>query len=209
MITKLTGVLTTLHDERARVQAGPLEYELLISEVGRRALAARLGQEVTLHTSHYLEAGAMQSRIVPRLIGFATEAELEFFELFCTVEKIGVKKALKAMARPIREIAEAIQRQDEKYVAKLPGLGAATAEKVVVGLKKKVAKFCLMRADSGGAEPAALPSHEELIVSEAREGLVNIGLSPSEARELVDRALAKGKKFETVEELLYAAYEAR
>src|SRR5437660_702049 len=72
MITKLTGALTALHDDRARVQAGSLEYELLISEVGRRALAPRLGQEITLHTSHYFEAGAMQSRIVPRLIGFAS-----------------------------------------------------------------------------------------------------------------------------------------
>ena len=38
----------------------------------------------------------MQGRMVPRLIGFASEAELEFFDLFCTVDKVGTRKAIKA-----------------------------------------------------------------------------------------------------------------
>src|SRR5947209_6486941 len=118
MITKITGVLNHVLDERVRVQVGPVEYELLVPDSVRQALANRVGQEVTLHTQQYFEAGAMQSRITPRLLGFLTEAEVEFFDLFCTVEKVGPKKALKAMSRPIREIADAIQQQDIRYLSK-------------------------------------------------------------------------------------------
>src|SRR5438067_7280174 len=95
----------------------------------------------------------MQGKMVPRLIGFSAESELEFFELFCTVDKVGVRKAMKALVRPIREIADAIQRQDPKWLTSLPGIGPATAEQIVATLRRKVTKFALMA--SGPAERAA------------------------------------------------------
>lgn len=206
MITKITGQLNLLLDDRARVQVGPLEYELLVGDATRAQLQSRVGQEVTLHTSHYLEAGAMQSRIVPRLLGFLGEVELEFFELFCTVDKIGVRKALKAMARPVREIAEAIHRQDQKYLATLPGIGGTTAEKIISTLRKKVAKFCLLR--DPGQPNLALPAEESLAAA-AVSGLIGLGHSPAEAHALVDRACGRGKRFESLEELFAAVYEQR
>jgi Holliday junction DNA helicase RuvA len=52
--------------------------------------------------------------MVPRIVGFMNDAELEFFELFCSVDGVGVKKALRAMVRPVREIAVSIEEQDAK-----------------------------------------------------------------------------------------------
>src|SRR5919108_4981308 len=153
MITKITGVLNRVLDEEVRLQVGPLEYQVLVPEFVRRQVQTRIGQEVTLHTSEYLDGNPMQGRVVPRLIGFQTEAELEFFELFCTVDKVGVRKALKALARPVRDIADAIQRQDTKWLTALPGIGAATAEQIVATLRRKVTKFALMAAPRDG-EPA-------------------------------------------------------
>src|SRR6185369_16889021 len=92
----------------------------------------------------------MQGKMVPRLIGFAAEAELEFFELFCTVDKVGVRKAMKALVRPIRDIADAIQRQDPKWLTSLPGIGPATAEQIVATLRRKVTKFALMATPAVG-----------------------------------------------------------
>src|SRR5437879_6126162 len=94
--------------------------------------------------------------MVPRLIGFLAEAEQEFFELFCTVDKVGVRKAIKALVRPIRDIADAIQRQDAKWLTALPGIGPATADQVVATLRRKVTKFALMPAprEKGAPEPA-------------------------------------------------------
>src|SRR6516164_2070078 len=146
MITKISGVLNRVLDEEVRLQVGPLEYQVLVPEFVRRRVQGHVGQELTLHTSEYLDGNPMQGRVVPRLLGFLTEAELEFFELFCTIDKVGTRKAIKALVRPIREIADAIQRQDAKWLTTLPGIGAATAEQAVATLRRKVTKFALMPA---------------------------------------------------------------
>ncbi len=210
MITKITGVLNRVLDEGVRLQVGPLEYEVLTPEFVRRALQTRVGQEVTLHTSHYLDGNPMQGRVVPRLIGFATEAELDFFDLFCTVDKVGTRKALKAFVRPVKEIADAIQRQDAKWLTTLPGVGAATAEQIIASLRRKVTKFALMPAQPlAGAEPgAAAPSMGEADVFEdAYQALMSIGHSPQEARGRLDKAFAGGRSFKTVEEVLLEIYK--
>src|SRR5262245_43790679 len=155
MITKITGVLNRVLDEEIRLQVGPMEYQLLVPEFVRRQVQGRLGHELTLHTSEYLDGNPMQGRVVPRLIGFLHEAELDFFELFCTVDKAGTRNALKALVRPIREIANAVQRQDAKWLTTLPGIGAATAEQVIATLRRKVTKFALMAAP---AEVGAAPT---------------------------------------------------
>ena len=87
---------------------------MLIPEFARRRLQGELGHEISLHTIEYLEGNAMQGRMTPRLIGFLTEVEREFFDLVCEVDGVGVKKALRAMVRPVREVATAIEEQDLK-----------------------------------------------------------------------------------------------
>src|SRR5262249_27035281 len=151
MITKISGVLNRVLDEEVRLQVGPLEYQVLVPEFVRRHIQSQAGQEVTLYTSQYLDGNPMQGRVVPRLIGFTNEAELEFFELFCTVDKVGTRKAIKALMRPVRDIADAIQRQDTKWLTTLPGIGPATAEQIVATLRRKVTKFALMAEPSPSA----------------------------------------------------------
>lgn len=205
MITRLTGILNLVLPDRIRLQVGPVEYELLVAETLRSRLEGQVGREISLHTRHYLEGGAMQNQMFPRLIGFTSEAEIEFFDLFCTVDKIGTRKALKALCRPIREIATAILEDDQKYLSKLPGIGAATAEKIVATLRRKVAKFALMRcADEPQPSPAepAVEVHRK----EATKALVDVGYSLSEARDLVERALRSGHSFSSTEELLQTVF---
>src|SRR5436190_2449508 len=158
MITKIAGMLNRVLDEELRLQVGPLEYQIFVPEFVRRNVQSKVGQEVSLHTTEYLEGNPMQGKMVPRLIGFASEVELEFFELFCTVDKVGVRKAMKALVRPIREIADAIQRQDAKWLTTLPGVGPATAEQIVATLRRKVTKFALMAAPAAGTTTPATPA---------------------------------------------------
>src|SRR5947209_4713169 len=146
MITKITGMLNRVLDDEVRFQVGALEYAVQVPEFVRRAVQGRIGHEITLHTCHYFDGNPMQGRVVPRLVGFPSEAELDFFDLFCTVDKVGTKKALKAMVRPVKEIADAIQRQDAKWLTTLPGVGAATAEQIIATLRRKVTRFALMAA---------------------------------------------------------------
>lgn len=209
MITKITGVLNRVLDDEVRLQVGPLEYQALVPEFVRRQIQAHVGQEVTLHTSDYLDGNPMQGRVVPRLIGFLTEAELEFFELFCTVDKVGVRKAIKALIRPVREIADAIQRQDAKWLTTLPGVGAATAEQIVATLRRKVTKFALMAepAADGTAKPEAAAALDGQLLEDAYQALLSVGHSPVEARNRLDKVLVGGKTFKTVEEILVAIYQ--
>jgi Holliday junction DNA helicase RuvA len=208
LITKISGVLNRVLDEEVRLQVGPMEYQVLVPDFIRRQLQARIGQEVALHTSEYLDGNPMQGRVVPRLIGFLSEAELDFFELFCTVDKVGVRKAIKALIRPIRDIADAIQRQDAKWLTTLPGVGAATAEQIVATLRRKVTKFALMapvaRGPEGAAEATPLDGN---LLEDAYQALVSVGHGPAEARERLDRVLAGGKTFKSVEEILMAIYK--
>ena len=208
MITKLTGVVNRVLDEEIRVQVGPLEYQLLVPEFVRRVVQLKLGQETTLHTSDYLDGNPMQGRVVPRLIGFTTEAELEFFELFCTVDKVGVRKALKALMRPVKEIADAIQRQDVKWLTTLPGIGPATAEQIVATLRRKVTKFALMPTTGAAAQPAP-GAIDGNVLEDAYQALLTVGHSPAEARDRLDKALATGKKFGSVEDVLLAIYQQK
>lgn len=202
MITRMAGYLNKILEDRIRLQVGPIEYELLVSEATRHGLEPRIGTEVTLHTRHYLEAGAMQSSIHPRLIGFETENDLEFFDLLCTVDKIGVRKALKAFCRPAQEIAGAIQRGDIKSLSKLPGVGAGTAEKIVTALQKKVLPFS---SDTvvGSSGPIADP-----ILNELLNALMKMGLSQYEARSRIDSLVASHQKFNSVEDALQASFQS-
>jgi Holliday junction DNA helicase RuvA len=208
MITKVTGVVNRVLDEEVRLQVGPLEYQVLLPDFVRRQIQHTVGQELSLHTNEYLEGNPMQGRVVPRLIGFLTEAELEFFELFCTVDKVGVRKAIKALVRPIREIADAIQRQDSKWLTTLPGVGAATAEQIVATLRRKVTKFALMPSAREGSEAAPVAAVVDgNLLEDAYQALLSVGHNPLEARNRLDKALAGGRSFKSVEDILLEIYK--
>ena len=234
MITKMTGILTRVDEDEARLQVGPFEYQVLVPEAVRRVIQMRIGNEITFHITEYLEGNAGGNRFVPRRLGFLTEAEVDFFDLFCTVEKIGAKKALKAMARPVKEIADAISRQDTRWLSTLPGIGATTAEQIVTTLKRKVTKFAVMSAPppadpppdavaepkaSGRRKPAVAaeqgadtPRSPEVVgfdgqvIEEVYQAMMGLGHNPLEARAKLDSLLQSGKPFKTVSDALTLIY---
>ena len=203
MITKVTGRLLELSEDELTLGVGPFEHQVLIPEFTRRQLQQSVGQDISLHTIEYLEGNPMQGRLTPRLVGFTSEAEREFFELFCSVDGVGVKKALRAMVRPVREVVTAIEEQDAKSLSALPGVGPATAERIIAKLRRKVPKFALLVARE--VPPEAEVASD--VVSETFEVLRKLGHSESDARRLVDAALALKKKYKSVEELLQAVYQ--
>ena len=213
MITRITGVLNRVLDQEVRLQVGALEYQVLVPEFVRRSVQVSIGRELTLYTSHYFDGNPMQGRVVPRLIGFTTEAELDFFDLFCTVDKVGTRKALKAMVRPVKEIADAIQRQDSKWLTTLPGVGAATAEQIIATLRRKVTKYALMtpaaEESPDGATPAAATVVDGNVMEDVYQALLSVGHSPQEARNRLDKVLAAGKPFKSVEEVLLEIYKGQ
>jgi Holliday junction DNA helicase RuvA len=237
MITKMTGTLTRCRpdEDEVRVQVGPFEYQVLVPESVRRQIQLRTGQEMTFHVVEYLEGNSSGNRFVPRRIGFLHEHELEFFELFCTVEKIGVKKALKAMAFSVKTIADAISRQDAKWLSSLPGIGPTTAEQIVTTLKRKVAPFIALsnpaaplatepdavvdektNGRKGKAskkaepeppvEPPLAPGTDGRLIEDVYEALMGLGHNPLEARAKLDSLLLCGKPFRSLQEAITLIY---
>ncbi|MBN1394685.1 MAG: Holliday junction DNA helicase RuvA [Pirellulales bacterium] len=203
MITKITGRLAALYENTLTLAVDACEYEILIPEFTRRQLQGELDRTISLHTIEYLEGNPMQGRMTPRMIGFLSEVEREFFELFCEVDGVGVKKALRAMVRPVKEVATAIEEQDAKALSSLPGIGPAMAERIVAKLRRKVPKFALM-VDRGQKHESQV---EPDVVSETFQLLRGLGHSESDARRLLDAALATKKKFKDVQGLVEAIYQ--
>ncbi|MCD4744394.1 MAG: Holliday junction DNA helicase RuvA, partial [Desulfobacteraceae bacterium] len=77
----------------------------------------------------------------PVLIGFETQEEKDFFQLFITVDAIGPIKAIKALEISISEIARAIEEKNAKLLTTLKGIGKRSADKIIAALNGKVGKF--------------------------------------------------------------------
>lgn len=195
----------SLVDEAATLAVDPFEYEVLVPEASRRELQSQIGQVVGLCTIHYLDGNPNQGRVVPRLVGFLSFVEREFFELFCSVDGVGAKKALRAMVRPVKDIAEMIEGQDAKGLSTLPGIGPATADRIIAKLRRKMSKFALIVAQH--QIPAADTNIPRDVVREGFDVLCSLGHSESAARQLIDAALESKKKFADVEALIQAIFQ--
>ncbi|GAB5513355.1 Holliday junction branch migration protein RuvA [Rhodopirellula baltica] len=204
MIVSIAGKLVQVGEISVIIHAAPFDYEVYVGDYTRRQLQNQIGNEVRLHTLDYIEGNAQGGRLTPRLIGFSTLPERQFFDLFCSVDGVGVKKALRAMVRPVKELAVLIEEQDAKTLSALPGIGPATSEKVIAKLRRKMPRFALMVA---GGEVADAMEVESPIVSDTYDALVTLGHSESDARKLIDETLATGKKFKDTESLLTAIYQ--
>ncbi len=205
MITKITGKLVALDDEVATLSIPPMEYEVLIAEFTRRHLQSQQKKEVVLHTIHYLDGNVTSGgRLTPRLVGFLNTAERDFFELFCSVDGVGVKKALRAMTQPVQDTAVMIEQQDTKGLSKLPGIGPATAERIVAKLRRKMPKFALLvRREM----PAGIEKPDASVMEDTYQALLALGHAESDARNLIEQAIASGGKFKDTETLIQAIYK--
>ena len=131
------------------------------------------------------------------LFGFATAAERDLFQLLQGVSGIGPKTALSVLsgATP-RQLRTAIAASDAKALARLPGLGKRTAERICVELKGKLNPLEAVAADEAGphgdgqVDPALrdavlalvqLGQPEETAARRVRDAAAKAGPSPDTA----------------------------
>ena len=208
MISRISGKLAQISDDTALVENNGVYYEIMLPSAlaDRMKEKNRIGDDISFETIYYIEAGDRKSNHYPRLVGFTSPIDREFFSMMTQVPGLGVKKALKSLILPIREIATAIETKDAGKLNRLPGVGARLAEKIVAELHGKVAKFALSKEN----EPLSLDKKNlptEPYVEEAMEILSQLQYSRNEAQKMISMALETKAKINKVEDLIAIVFK--
>jgi Holliday junction DNA helicase RuvA len=157
---------------------------------------------VKLVTYHYLQVEP--SRGTPVLIGFLNEVEKDFFEQFITVSGIGPRAAVRALNKPISEIAKAIDDGNANFLMSLPGIGQQRAREIIAKLQGKVGKFGLIQDQAARKRPIAAD-----IMEEALDVLLQLQYKKHEAQQMLQKALERDSGIKTAEELLNEVYRQK
>ena len=196
MIARIRGTVSEVRKNTVLLDVDDLTYEVFIPAVSVGDLQMRVAQRVTLFTLEYIEGNTSFGNLAPRLVGFLSEAERDFFLAFIKVPGIGISKGLKAMTVPTHEIAGAIEARNIPALSRLPGIGRRTAEKAIAELNGKLAEF------HTGRIVQATTAVEATIQDAAIEALIGLGYRRPEAEDLVRRTMAGGSTAVTVEKLV-------
>ena len=208
MITKMCGKLVSVNDGQAFLELNGITYAILITKAveERLIVTGKIGQEVTFNIFHYIEGNVAMGNIVPRLVGFLNETDLEFFSILITVQGLGVKKALKSLVIPVKKVARAIELNDTATLRKLPEIGGKTAQKIIVELKGKAAKFALLREEELPETLMAKDIADEYQI-EAVEILMQLQYNESEARDIVCRTTEACPNVTTADKLIQEIFK--
>ncbi len=204
MFTYLKGELRTnhAHDDRLTLVVNGIGYDVLIPTFVMQRIRAEKkdGDELELHVSY----NQTERQPKPVLVGFLSALDKEFFELFISVEDIGPAAAVKALVKPVREIARSIEGKDAKALRELKGIGERKAEKIIATLKGKVAKYALMPEVEMPVEVV------EDFKKEVEDVLVSqLGHKLPEARKMIEEAMKRNPRIGSSEELFEEVYRGQ
>ena len=204
MIARIEGKLIELNSDSCLVQVGPVGYEVMLAGYCVNALAGKISSDITLCTMEYYEGTPGGGSFVPRMIGFLSPGERDFFTRFITVKGIGIKKGLRLLSLPIAEIAAAIENDDRKMLLSLPGVGKRMSQQIIAELKGKLSSFAL------AAEAAGYSGIEfESFQAETLEILIAWGEKRKEAMELIELTCKKHPDINSAEALVPLVYKLK
>ncbi len=202
MISRIHGKLAKVTEQFALIENGGVFYEVMVPSALAERLkeSGKVGQEVSFDTIYYIEAGEKRSNFYPKLVGFTDPIDREFFSLFTQVQGVGVRRALKSLVIPIKEIAMAIETRDSGKLSTLPGVGGRLAEKIIAELHGKTAKFALSKVE----EPLAKDrTHGRTsFTDEAIEVLMQLQYNRMEAQKMMDSAMKSNPEIDSAEDLI-------
>lgn len=153
------------------VEAQGIGWELHVS-IQTLAGVPEEGKEVELFVHTNVREDAIQ------LFGFADTWEKQLFRMLTSVPKVGPKNAIAVLGGfPVRELVECIAARDSGKLVKIPGIGAKSAEQIVLTLHDKMAGVLdLMRLEKGQAPvQTTLPTEPVEFGLEARDVLLSLG----------------------------------
>ena len=204
MIARIEGKLVKLDTDSCLLQVGPVAYEVMLAGYCVNSLAGQVGSDITLCTMEYYEGTPAGGNLIPRLVGFLSPAERNFFTRFVSVKGIGIRKGLKLLSIPIATIAAAIEDGDEGILKQLPGVGKRLTQQIIAELKGKLQDFAIGAESARPAEGPFKPFQ-----AEALEILIAWGEKRNEGMELIEVACKRHPDIKTAEELVPLVYRLK
>ena len=201
MIVTLSGTLVSATPLTAVVETSGVGYELHIPVTTAERLPSP-GASVKLHT-HVVYREDSQT-----LFGFATVAERDFFRLLIDhVTGVGPKVAITIMSKLSLPVLEnAIRIGDIATLAKCPGIGKKTAERLVVELKGKLGGTGLAGALTSAPDGDAPQAQAiDTRIADAVAALGALGYKASDADQAIRRAALALGPSATTEQLIKRA----
>ncbi len=206
MIGYLEGHIIHCETDAVLLLAGGVGYEVLVNSFIMEQVTDGSGTDDIVSLYVYYHVSERQPK--PVLIGFASMEDKAFFQLFISVAAIGPMKAIKALVRPVGEIARAIEQKDATFLGQLPGIGKRTAEKIIATLHGKTMAFMEVSAGSACDQAVSLGPDKQEIALQVTGVLVDqLGHSSASARRMIQAAFEKNPEIHTPENLLDAIYQ--
>lgn len=192
MISYIRGTLEYACQEHIIIDNNGMGYELKIPLSIIEELP-QIGEEIKVFTYLYVREDAMV------LFGFISPEDLEIFKLLLTVSGVGPKGALAILsALSPYKLRIAIVTGDDASIAKAPGIGKKTAQRVIIDLKDKIKIEGFSKEDNSQAEEKIGFEMLNSNIEQAILALITLGYSRSEAT----RAVKSFKDLDSVEEII-------
>ena len=197
MISFVNGIVEDLTENSVILDHNGLGLEIFMT--GRDLSRIRSGMELKVYTYFSVREDGMQ------LYGFLTKDERTIYKLLLGVNGIGPKGAVTLLSGiSTDELRFAVLADDAAAIAKAPGIGKKTAQKIILELKDKFSLTEAFESKLAGSSQAAVQSvsaEQDEIRKEAVEALTALGYNSTEAL----RAVSSVPEASDVESLLKAA----
>lgn len=185
MIFSLKGIVQELTPTYVVIEVNGVGYYVGISLQTSQRLS--LGKEVFLFTQQIIREDAHL------LFGFYTKEEKEMFNLLISVNGVGAVSALILLSSlDLKDIAQAILNKNSALLQKVKGVGAKTAERIIVDLRDKVEKFGV------SAENISAFSDNK-VKEESLSALEVLGIPKKMSEKIADRILKQNPDLQTEE----------
>ncbi len=196
MIAYLQGILADVGEEGIVLEVNHVGYNIKVP-ASLLDMLPGLGEEVKIHTYTCVREDSVS------LFGFLEKADLDTFKQLITVNGVGPKAGLSILSALGAETFRlAVLSQDAKTIAKAPGIGAKTAQRIILDLKDKISLEDTLVAREA-ADYASGIADAAGIRKEAVEALVALGYSSAESLRAVKQVPDAEQK--TVEQILKEA----
>ena len=193
MIAFVKGFIEDISEENVVIDTGNIGYNLKIS-TGTAARLPGIGAEVKLYTYTCVREDSFS------LFGFLSRDDLEIFKKLITVNGIGPKGGLAILSVMTADsLRFAIMSGDAASIAKAPGIGKKTAERVILDLKDKISLEDTLVHREMQAELHPFGQAQSHAQNEAVEALVALGYSGQDAlRAVKGVAITEDMDVETI-----------